>query len=561
GTIQLANTAPGTQFNGNINLNSSINGGGIYFSNSATGSSTLASGRTLTLGTFNSGELRICRFLQSDATPVTLNLDGANSIQRVGPSTVFGGNVYLSAARLYLNGISVAGTADLEKNGAMTDNGSGGNIFSGVTTIVNSGSGDLVLGNISADIFNGNLIVRNTGTARIQLAKNSANNIFNGNVMVNSTSGSGIYFCNDANATANFNNGLIQADEFSSGELRLRRITQTGNAPQTIELSGTAILACGPQTTLNGNVTFSAPGITLENTTFNGNTTSITKTGSGLNSSVGGNTFASGTTTITNSGTGTFRLANTNGDTFSGNVTFSVSNGALEPAFNGTNFFSGNIILDNTVAILIGAGTGTLLFDGSNDQSVNRTGTAAVTFRRFILDKGAGNVTLNTPVNVSTLGTFTNGNIITTATNLLNFSNDAIASGGSNASYVDGPVRKTGNDAFSFPTGNNGVFRPIAISAPGTASHHFTAQYFKENQAFGTNMATGIQNISGCEYWILDRTGGNSNVAVTLSWNSGDCTGEYINDLGDLRVVRWNGTTWANHGNGSTTGDAAAGSV
>jgi hypothetical protein len=59
----------------------------------------------------------------------------------------------------------------------------------------------------------------------------------------------------------------------------------------------------------------------------------------------------------------------------------------------------------------------------------------------------------------------------------------------------------------------------------------------------------------------LDRTNGTSNVAVSLNWNAADCMGEYINDLSDLRVVRWDGTSWANHGNGSTTGNEATGSV
>ncbi len=562
GTIRFANSVAGTQFNGNITL-ASDNGGGFYFSNGAGGSATLASGRTLSLGIFNAGELRMLRFTYTDSNPVVLNLTGSNTTLRLGPSTTFPGNVDFRASQLYLNGIQVGGIAYLEKNGATTDNGLGGNIFSGETTIVNAGSGDLVLGNATADIFNSDLTVSNTGTARILMANNSANNQFNGNITISSNSGSGIYFCDGTNSNATISNGLVQigAAGFSVGELRLRRITQTGSTPQIITLSGTATLVCGPQTTWNGSVDFSSPGVTLSGTTFNGSSTAITKNGTGTNSSAGGNIFTSTTTTITNSGTGTFRLANTTADTFNGDVTFSVSNGALEPAFNGTNIFSGNITLENTVAITIGAGTGTLLFEGSNVQSVNRTGTAAVTFRRFTLNKIVGHVTLNTPVNVSTLGTFTNGNIITTTTNLLNFLDGAVTSGGSNTSYVDGPVRKTGNEAFSFPTGDNGVYRPIGISAPAAASHHFTAQYFRENQGYGMSMETGLQTISGCEYWTLDRTNGTSNVSVTLNWNSTDCTGEYINDPDDLRVVRWNGTTWVNHGNGGITGGTGVGSV
>lgn len=561
GNIRLAHNVSGNAFNGNVIINSE-NDSRVYFSTGTNGSATLASGRTFSLGTFHSSELIINALVQTDNTPFTLNLAG-NSILRVGRSTVFNGNIDLRAARVYLNGISVDGTAYIEKFGAGNDTGLGGNTFSSTTTIVNSGAGDFSLGNTLADIFTGDLIASNTGSARILLANNSANNMFGGNVMVNSTSGSGIYFCNGASGSATLTNGQIQIGVlgFSSGELRLTRITQGGSVNQDITLSGNAVLRCGAQSVWSGNVTFAAPSIFLNGTTFNGSTTSITKTGSGTNSSAGGNTFASATTTITNSGTGTFRLANITNDTFNGHITFSVSSGAIQPAFNSTSLFTGNITVNNTVAITFGAGTGTVLFGGSSEQSVNQTGTAAITFRRFTMDKMAGNVTLNTPVNVSLLGTFTNGNVITTSTNLLNFSDGAVTSDASNASYIDGPVRKTGNEAFSFPTGDNGVYRPIAISAPSTDSHHFTAQYFNINQVYGLAMAAGIQNISGCEYWTLDRTNGNSNVAVTMNWNSADCLGEYINDVSDLRVVRWNGTAWANHGNGGTTGDGDAGSV
>ncbi len=561
GSIRLAHNVAGNEFNGNVIINSE-NNSRVSFSNGTNGSATLASGRTLSLGTFHSSELIINALVQTDNAPFTLNLSGTSTL-RVGRSTVFNGNIDLRAARVYLNGLSVSGTAYIEKSGAENDLGLGGNTFLGPVTLVNSGSGELVLGNSFPDVFDGDLTISNIGTSRILLANNSQQNEFNGNIIVNSTSGLGIYFCNSSNGTAILNQGVIQVGTlgFSVGDLRLRRITQTGSVSQSITLSGTAVLRSGPLTTWNGNVLFSSPGIFLESTVFNGSTTNLLKTGSGTNSSAGGNTFSSAATTITNSGTGTFRLANTTGDTFNGHVTFSVSSGAIQPAFNSITLFTGNITVNNTVAITFGGGTGTVLFGGGNDQSVNQTGTASLTFRRFNLDKVGSHVTLNTPVNVSLLGTFTNGNIITTPTNLLNFSDGAVTSGGSNASYVDGAVRKTGNEAFSFPTGDNGVYRPIGISAPSSTSHHFTAQYFNENQVYGLGMAAGIQNISGCEYWTLDRTNGNSNVAVTLNWNSADCLGEYINDVSDLRVVRWNGTSWVNHGNGGTTGDGGTGSV
>lgn len=177
------------------------------------------------------------------------------------------------------------------------------------------------------------------------------------------------------------------------------------------------------------------------------------------------------------------------------------------------------------------------------------------------MNKTGGSVTLNTDVNISTSATFTTGVLNTTATNYINFADNATTSGGSNASHVDGPVRKTGNDAFTFPTGDNGIFRTIGMSAPAAVTNAFTAEYFFTPQAFGSTLASPLLIVSGCEYWTLDRNAGTSSVSVTVSWNSSDCTGPYVGDLATLRVARFNGSQWVDHGNTATTGNTSAGTV
>jgi hypothetical protein len=125
-------------------------------------------------------------------------------------------------------------------------------------------------------------------------------------------------------------------------------------------------------------------------------------------------------------------------------------------------------------------------------------------------------------------------------------------------------VRKTGTNTFVFPTGAGGFYRSIALAtAPTNAADQFTAQYFKAGQAYGdkTKWDPSFYTVSGCEYWILDRTTGTSNVSVSLSWNSAICTGSYITNPATLRVARWSGTSWVNHGNGGTTGNSSAGTV
>jgi len=173
---------------------------------------------------------------------------------------------------------------------------------------------------------------------------------------------------------------------------------------------------------------------------------------------------------------------------------------------------------------------------------------------------------LNTPVTITTDIDFTSGIINTTSTNILILNSGSTLSGTpSNATHVDGPLRKIGGTAFTFPTGDAGIYRGIGISASGTGTDAFTAEYFKTAQAFGdaSTYADGLLTVSACEYWILSQTAGTSSVNVTLSWVSADCSGPYIDPTGltDLRVARWNNTNWVSHGNGGTTGSSAMGTI
>src|SRR5690606_39736037 len=63
-------------------------------------------------------------------------------------------------------------------------------------------------------------------------------------------------------------------------------------------------------------------------------------------------------------------------------------------------------------------------------------------------------------------------NIHTDATNLLIMNDNAAVTSVSDAAYVHGPVRKIGNDSFTFPIGKDGFYRPASISSPVNAAHH-----------------------------------------------------------------------------------------
>lgn len=564
GTIRMADNVPGTTFNGNIVVNSTA-GGGIFFSQSGGGTATLASGRTISVGGsgFTVGDLAIRRFTQSGATAQNLALTGTSRLI-LGPSVLFNGNVNFSGPQVFLQGGTYNGTAYIEKTGATGNTSNGGNTFNGVTTLANSGSGEIQTGTASPDIFNAALTVTNTGTSWIRLAESTSGNEFNGNVTFNNSTGTGIIIGNTAGGFATLAAGrTLNIGSFTAGELRLRRLTQVGPTAQSLTLTGTALLRVGDNTTFNGNVNFVSPQVLLDGGIYNG-AASIEKNGATTNNSNGGNTF-NGTTIITNSSTAQMLLAANAGDTFNGSVTFSkTSSGALFPAWNFTSNFASNITINANSVITLAGGTGVVEFVGSNPQIISKTGgTPSPIFRRISTNKTAQQITLATDITVSISAVFGTGVINTDAANFINFADNATAGGANNASYIDGPVRKTGDDPFIFPVGDNGFYRPVSMSAPTTTTHAFTAQYFNQNHLLGSPAVwdPSFWTVSGCEYWTLDRNVGASNVFVTLSWNEAACNPGYITNPATLRVTRWTGTNWVNQGNGGTTGTATNGTI
>ncbi len=122
-------------------------------------------------------------------------------------------------------------------------------------------------------------------------------------------------------------------------------------------------------------------------------------------------------------------------------------------------------------------------------------------------------------------------------------------------SYVDGPVQKSGDDAWEFPTGDGDVFAPISISTPNAVNNNFRAEYLRDdpdNAGYNTTaIDTSLDHVSQVEYWTLDQVGGTADVEVTLSFENVRSGG--VNSPGDLRICRWNNSYWEDQGNGATS--------
>ena len=295
-------------------------------------------------------------------------------------------------------------------------------------------------------------------------------------------------------------------------------ISQNGTRTVTLASSGT-IGVLGVFSPTSSTTTYTITGSTLD---FNGSGAQTVPAFNYNNLTI----TLNGTRTITLAGSGTVGIAGT----------FSPAAGATSYTLTGS----------------------TVDFNGSGAQNI-----PAFTFNNLTVTTSSKTAT--GVINVNGIFTLNSSVLTTTSTNLLIINDNATASGASYTAYVNGPVRKVGNDAFTFPVGKSGTgYMLIGISAPSVVTDAFTAEYMRSPAtALGSITAPGLNFISNCDYWGLDRTTGSSNVDVTLSWNGySNCnTAAYVTDLSTLTIAHFNGTNWDTHGKNSTTGNVSSGTI
>ncbi|MBL7746641.1 MAG: hypothetical protein JNM19_04395, partial [Chitinophagaceae bacterium] len=199
------------------------------------------------------------------------------------------------------------------------------------------------------------------------------------------------------------------------------------------------------------------------------------------------------------------------------------------------------------------------------NSGVFTTSPTANQVNNLTINNTAGNtttgVTLEQAFAVAGSLTLTSGHLTSSSTNLLTMnagSNVAGAnyaariSGGSDNSFVNGPIRKIGNTNFLFPVGKvNGGHHFTGISAPANPGDTYTAEYIRGSaRLLGTVSAAGLSHVSNCEYWDISTTAGSPNVNVTLSWTgTSNCNAAvYVNDFASLVAAHFSGGTWSSYG-------------
>jgi hypothetical protein len=170
--------------------------------------------------------------------------------------------------------------------------------------------------------------------------------------------------------------------------------------------------------------------------------------------------------------------------------------------------------------------------NGSSNQNITVNGSFSSIKFQFIMN--GVSATLLTPLTIlgNTLAAsgpnlqLISGKIITTTTNFLKMVRNSSVSGGSTTSFVQGPMKKVGDNAtFTFPLGIGSIYTPVTFTSTGMGiSDEITAEYHRTNPqgAFGNTYNPAgnpeiINHISFVEYWSIEKTiGVSTTVSITL---------------------------------------------
>ena len=457
--------------------------------------------------------------------------------------------------QIKLSGGTFDGTGTFEQNGTANGWGDGGCVFNGAVTMKKSGTASFRLGGVNPDTFNAKatFICTNSGNLEISHASQS---VFRDSVFLNTThSTAHISFCNSSTLATLEQEAVIVtgASGLTNGKITLKALQQTSNKSNILSGAGN-LLVNVDSCQFTGEVNITAPSILIKNNIFNAATTLIKTTASTNSYSSGGNVFNASATIENQDATRAFRLANETGDTYNADVKFDTGTNNVQVGYKGNNYFAGNITINST-KVVFNASTGKVILNGANNQIFY--GEAAYNIGKLEINKDAGTVTLTRSMTIDSSITFINGIINTDSTITLKAAVNC--SGASNLSFVDGPVKKIGNTAFVFPVGDEGFYRQIEITAPVQTTDAFTARYFYQSpKILSSSIDTSFTKLSTCNYWQLNRNTGNSNVYVTLYWDSLSCS---LMDTASAKVVALINNVWTNVGSEYLTHDENYGKI
>lgn len=320
------------------------------------------------------------------------------------------------------------------------------------------------------------------------------------------------------------------------------------------------------------NATLSAVNITIggfkgqldlfENT-LNGNVAisdSISRVGP---NTIYGNTFNGNLIITTNSPEANAEtiISSSGPDEVSGDVTFNINAPVLFRVGDGNSIRIGKDFILNTNVDPSFIELNEITFIGGLESHIRQLGATPVTIQNLYPEKFSHQSYIIPEQNIY-IGNnvqFFGGVIKTTPTKLIIFKDNTSINQTSSESWVWGPLKKIGNEQFSFPVGDSVRQAKLTILSPPLVTDAYTAQYFHSNPTNAgydtTQHVSSLTRISGAEYWALNRDAGSSNVFVSLTYDS--TRSNQTGSIYSLRVSQWSGSQWQNKGSIFLSGNLA----
>lgn len=536
----------------------------VTFNGSSAATFTIASGTTMSIN----GTLTL-----AGSNQVTINTGTINAKGNIVLSNTYNNNTAGGTASLVINGTgSQAITGNSTKGNSrlpnVTINKSSGTLSLSDVISVN-GNWTFTLGTISPGTstvhFVGNKTISGTHTLNTVSFGGSSNFTY---IISTGTTLTALGSLETAGAsTITIDTGTINVQ----GNITLNNTGTSGGGSATIVVNGTGSQSItGSGTAGQGSL----PNITVDKA-------SGTLTMNSVISVTGNWIYTQGTVDATTSSVAFYGTFNLDGQGTSATMSFyrvgisgntRTLTGNLDVDDNLT-ISSGAILVGGTYTLTVGGNwnsqgtwtynTSTVVIDGGGDNQVSGASGLAVDFYNLTFNQRSGYTTFSRAVTINHNMTLTKGRIITTSTNVLSFIDSATCTTAGDSAYVHGPVRKTGDDAFTFPLGDTALhdsiaYHPLAMTAPGVNTDQFEAYYNAAPHTVGDSLVDSLAGVSQVEYWSLERKTGTSAVTTTLGWNKNSTS---IADLNTLRVGNWNGTKWLDLGAASITTNGYTGTI
>jgi len=251
--------------------------------------------------------------------------------------------------------------------------------------------------------------------------------------------------------------------------------------------------------------------------------------------------------------------------------TLAVLNSAsLAAQANRTITLNGDLIKDATASLNAEPSGQTFELRSTSNQVIDATLNAVSNRFNNLSVYNNKEVTLQGPINVATyLGLYDASVVNTTPTNILKLERIDGLNSVSTSAFVRGPLMRilaNGSAEHLFPVRYLNHKKNTSIVAPaGSSNSYWTVEYLEENpNDYGYNplsVEPGLLQVTATEFWKIK--GPNTYTArLKLVLDGTSDVANTIDNLNNLRIVRWNGTKWEIVGGTVTiTGSAASGTI